>query len=554
MSGMGINTKQKYWWYNKTSEEFMGRGYFHNNSSIEDRVEAISKAVGEYYPEVQEKVKSYIELGYYILPSPVWSNFGTNRGSGISCFNTHIGDSVQSILKGTAEVGMLSKIGGGTSGYFGDIRPEGSSISTGGIADGPMAYIKLFSEVKNIMNQGSFRRGEFAAFLDIDHKDIMKFLDINRENSEIQRLPYGVCVSDDWIQSMKSGDRKKREVWAKVLENKGYTGFPYIFYTDNVNRGTVDVYKDLGLKIKSTNMCTEILLPSSETESFVCNLIGMNIEMFDYWKHTDAVRVALYLADAVLNDFIRKNKNNPLVERAVRFAENHRAIGIGASGYHSYLQENMIPFESIAARSLNNLIFKTIRDQAYQASREMFELYGASEMMSPYKRRHSCLLAIAPNTSSSMIMGQQSQSIEPFIANAYVRKTNKISILTKNPTLFKLLELRGKNTPEILESILKKGGSVQHLDFLTKEEKEVFKTMGEISQLEIITQASQRQVYIDQGQSLNLMISADSKLSEINDLYLQAHEMGIKTLYYQLTTNAAQDFKQNLLECTLCAG
>lgn len=532
----------------------MGRGYFHNNSSIEDRVDTIAKTVGKYYPEVEEKVKAYIELGYYVLPSPVWSNFGTNRGSGISCFNTHIGDSVSSILKAVSEVGMLSKIGGGTSGYFGEIRAEGSPVSTGGIADGPMPFIKLFNSVKTTISQGSFRRGEFAAFLDIEHPNIEDFLTINRENSEIQRLPYGVCISDAWLESMKSGDYKKRTIWAKVLENRGYTGFPYLMFTDNVNKNTADVYKDTGQKIKSTNMCTEILLPSTEEESFVCNLLGMNIELFDYWRYTDAVRVAVYIADAVLTDFIEKNDGNPLVQRAVDFAKRHRAIGIGASGYHSYLQENDIPFESVSARSLNTLIFKTIKEQAYAASEEMFSLYGASEMMTPYKRRHSCLIAIAPNTSSSMIMGQQSQSIEPFIGNIYVRKTNKVSLLLKNPKLERVLESLDKNTKEVWDSINQKGGSVQHLEFLTDHQKNVFKTMGEISQMEIITQAAQRQKFIDQGQSLNIMISADTKVSEINELYLQAHQLGIKTIYYQLTTNAAQDFKQNLLECVLCAG
>lgn len=545
---------KKYFWYNEVSEKFMGRGYFHDNSTIEERVDSISKLVGKYFPHVQEKVKEYIELGFYVLPSPVWSNVGTNRGSGISCFNTHIGDSIYSMMKGLAEVGMLSKIGGGTSGYFGSIRPEGDLISTGGRADGPMGALKLYNVVKNAINQGSFRRGEFAAFLDIDHKDIYEFFNINRENYEIQRLPYGVCVSDEWLDSMKKGDIEKRKLWARVLENRGYTGFPYIFFTDNVNNNTVDVYKDLKMKINSTNMCTEILLPSSEEESFVCNLIGMNLALFDQWKNTDAVKIALYIADAVLSDFIEKNINNKLVERAIKFAINHRAIGIGASGYHTYLQENMIPFESVAARAVNKLIFKTIRDRAYEASEEMFKLYGASEMMSPYGRRHSCLIAIAPNTSSSVIMGQHSQSIEPYISNYYLKKASKLSFMIKNPTLSKLLDKLNKNTDEVWKSISSKAGSVQHLDFLSNDEKDVFRTMEEISPMEIIIQASDRQHFIDQGQSLNLMIHPNTKTSEINQFYLEAHRLGIKTLYYQLTTNSAQEFRRNLMECNLCAG
>ena len=367
---------KKYFWYNEISEKFLERGYFHKHNSIEKRVEEIADTVGKYFPEVRDKVKDYIELGYYIIPSPVWSNFGTNRGSGISCFNTHIGDSMESIIKGAAEVGYLCKVGGGTSGYFGEIREEGAPISTGGIADGPMKYLELFDSMKKIVNQGAFRRGEFAAFLDIDHPDIEEFLKINREDSKFQRLPYGVCIDDKWIKSMKEGDIDKRSIWTKVLENRSYTGFPYIFFTDNVNNNTVDCYKDNNIKIKSTNMCSEILLASNEEESFVCNLMGMNLALYDHWKHTDAVRVAVYIADAVLQDFIEKNENIQLIERAVKFARKYRALGIGASGYHTYLQENGIPFESVTARILNKQIFKTIRDESYAASEEMFKKYA----------------------------------------------------------------------------------------------------------------------------------------------------------------------------------
>jgi ribonucleoside-diphosphate reductase alpha chain len=548
----------KYDWYTPLSEIFMGRGYFHNNETIQDRVESISKLVGDTFndDEIRAKAKEYIELGYYVIPSPVWSNVGTDRGAGISCFNTHFGDSIESIIRGNAEVGMLCKIGGGTSGYFGDIRPAGSVISTGGNTFGAVHFMQMPDVTKKVISQGNTRRGEFAGYLPIDHGDVKEFLKINSEGHKLQRFPFGVCVPTPWLMEMVAGDMDKRELWAMVLDSRNNTGFPYIFFSDNVNEGTVDVYKDKGMKIKSSNMCTEILLPSNDEESFVCDLIGMNLVKFDEWKDTDAVRIALYIADAVLTDFINRYKKTPFIERAVRFAERHRAIGIGASGYHSYLQSKMIPFEGQEAKWLSNKIFKTIKTQAYAASEEMAAKYGKPEVLADdkYKRRHTCLMAIAPNTSSSFIMGQQSQSIEPYVSNYYIKKAAKVKHAVKNPYLEALLIEKGKNTSDVWENILKKDGSVQHLDFLSDEEKLVFRTFMEISQMEVVIQAAQRQKYIDQGQSLNLMIHPSTPTRDVNALILKAHELGVKTLYYQLGQNAAQEFARDILSCESCAG
>jgi len=548
----------KYDWYTPLSEVFMGRGYFHNNSTIQDRVEAIARNVGDRFKdeEIYSKVKDYIERGFYVLPSPVWSNVGAGRGSGISCFNTHFGDSIESIIRGNAEVGMLCKIGGGTSGYFGEVRSAGSPISTGGTTFGSAHFLQMPSTTKNVISQGNTRRGEFAGYQDITHGDIVEWLRINGEGSPLQRLPYGICVTDEWLKEMKAGDAEKRNIWALVLDSRNRTGFPYIFFTDNVNNGTVDVYKDKGIKIKSSNMCTEILLPSTDEESFVCNLIGMNLVKYDEWKNTDAVRIALYIADAVLSDFIDLHRDTPFIERTVKFAERHRAIAIGASGYHSYLQSKMIPFESMEAKFENVKIFKSIQEQAYTASREMATKYGKPEMLADdkYDRRHTTLTAVAPNTSSSFIMGQQSQSIEPYVSNYYIKKSSNVKHAVRNPYLEVLLEERGKNTVEVWESILKKDGSVKHLDFLSEQEKLVFRTFIEISQMEIIIQASARAKYIDQGQSLNLMIHPSTPTKDVNALILKAHELGVKTLYYQLGQNAAQEFARDVLSCEGCAG
>lgn len=544
-------------WYTPLSEEFMGRGYFHDNATIEDRIDTISKLVGNTFKDedgLTEKVRNYIRKGYYVLPSPVWSNTGTNRGSGISCFNTHISDSIESIIRANAEVGMLSKIGGGTSGYFGDIRPAGSKIGSGGETYGAVHFMQMFDATKNVISQGNVRRGEFAAYLDVTHGDIKDFLRINGEGHKLQRFPFGVCVNDEWIEQMKAGDMDKREIWAMVIDSRNRTGFPYIFFTDNVNNNTVDVYKDLGLKIKSSNLCSEILLPSNDEESFVCDLIGMNLVKFDEWKDTDAVKIALYIADAVLEEFITSYSDTPFIERAIKFAKRHRAIGIGASGYHSYLQSKMIAFESLEAKMINNIIFKTIQEQAWAASKEMAVKYGEPEILKGYGRRHATLTAVAPNTSSSFIMGQQSQSIEPYTSNYYIKKTAKVKHAVKNPYLKELLIKKGEDKISTWESIIQRSGSVQHLPFLDEHEKLVFRTFMEISQMEIIIQAAARQKYIDQSQSLNLMIHPNTPTKDINTLLLKAHEMGVKTLYYQLGQNAAQEFARDILFCESCAG
>lgn len=545
----------KFDWYNDTSKEFLDRGYL-NNKSIYERIDDISNTVYHVFNdlEIKDKVKEYIELGYYVLPSPVWANVGTNKAAGISCFNSYIEDSIKSILHTAAEVGMLCKIGGGTSAYFGSIRPAGSNISVGGTTYGAVHFMKIFDVIKNTISQGSTRRGEFAAYLDISHGDIEEFLRINQEGHPLQRFPFGVCVSDEWLNSMKNGDAQKRKIWASVLEARCKTGFPYIMFSDTVNNNTVDVYKDKGMRIYSSNMCSEILLPTNNEETFVCDLIGMNLTKYDEWKNTDAVRIATYIADAVLEEFIQLYEKEDLIKRSINFAKRHRALGIGASGYHSLLQSKMIAFESMEAKFLNLEMFKHIQTNAWKASKELAERYGAPELLRDYGRRNTTLTAIAPNTSSSMIMGQHSQSIEPYTANYYIKKSAKKKLSVKNPYLEKVLDDKNHNTMDIWESILIKGGSIQHLPFLSEQEKKIFRTFGEISQKEILIQASQRQQYVDQGQSLNLMIHPSTSIKDINKLMLEAHEMGIKTLYYQLNTNAAQEFIRDILACDNCAG
>jgi ribonucleoside-diphosphate reductase alpha chain len=356
------------------------------------------------------------------------------------------------------------------------------------------------------------------------------------------------------MESMINGDQEKREVWAKLIKSRSETGLPYVFFTDNVNKQAPKVYKDKGLKINSSNLCSEIMLSSTPDESFVCCLSSMNLLHYDEWKNTDAVEVMAYFLDSVLDEFIEKASKIPFMERAVRFSENQRAIGIGATGWHSLLQAKGIPFESLEAKWLNTEIFENMNNASLEASKKAAKEIGEPPLLEGYGERWTTRHAIAPNTSSAFILGQVSQSIEPFKSNYYVKDLAKFKHSVRNRDLEKVLEKHNNNTEETWESVLKNNGSVQHLTFLTQEEKDTFRTFGEISAKETVIQAAQRQKFIDQGQSLNLMIPPKTSAKEINQLLIFAWESGIKTLYYQHSTNAAQAFYRKLNECTNCEG
>ena len=552
-------------WLNEHSKNFLSRGYLTEGVTPEERVRFIADKAEEILniDGFADKFYGYMEKGYYSMSSPIWSNFGISKGLPISCFGSHLTDNMGGILYTQAEVGMMSKFGGGTSGYFGDLRPRGAEITNNGQSSGAVHFMKLFETIIDVVSQGSTRRGRFAPYLPIDHPDIEEFLKIGTEGDPIQELTHGVTVSDKWMNEMIAGDTEKRALWAKVIQRRVEIGYPYIFFTDTVNNQTVDVYKDKKLPIRHSNLCSEIALPSNEEWSFVCNLSSMNILYYDEWKDTDAVETMVFFLDAVMTDFITKLENLrdsddkedqmafSFMERSYNFAKANRALGLGALGWHSYLQSKMIPFESLEATKLNAKIFKLIQTKAHAASKELAKLYGEPEILKGYGRRNTTLTAIAPTTSSAFILGQVSQSIEPIWSNNYVKDVAKTKVTIKNPYLEKILEEKGKNTREVWTDIRNHDGSVQHLDFLSDHEKEVFKTFSEIDQYSILDQASIRQQFIDQSQSLNIMINPEVSAKEINQLYLFAWENGIKSLYYQHSTNAAQQFSKDKL-CSVC--
>ena len=552
-------------WLNENSRNFLNSGYLTEGVTPEQRIKNIADRAEEILgiDGFAKKFYNYMSKGYYSLSSPVWANFGTNKGLPISCFGSHISDNMSSIMFTQAEVGMMSKFGGGTSGYFGELRHRGAPITNNGTSSGSVHFMKLFESIIDVVSQGSTRRGQFSPYLPIDHPDIDEFLEIGTEGNPIQKLTHGVTVSDEWLRSMIDGDEEKRAIWAKVLQRRVEIGYPYIFFEDTVNNETVDVYKDKGLRINHSNLCSEIALPNNSEWSFVCNLSSMNLLHYDEWKDTDAVETMIYFLDAVMTEFIEKleamrdssekekRQAFEFMERAYNFAKANRALGLGALGWHSYLQSKMIPFESLEASKLNAWIFRDIQDKALKASKELAELYGEPEILKGYGRRNTTLTAIAPTTSSAFILGQVSQSIEPIWSNNYVKDVAKTKVTIRNPYLREVLKKYGRDDRETWNSIRNHDGSVQHLDFLSEHEKEVFKTFSEINQYVIIDQAAIRQQYIDQSQSLNIMVNPKMSAKEINELHLFAWRNGVKTLYYQHSTNAAQQFSKDKI-CIMC--
>lgn len=549
----------RYWWLNEESQQVLNRGYLLKGETAEGAIDRVVNAAAKklYKPEYAPIFKEIIEKGWMSLSSPIWSNLGTERGLPISCFNVHIPDDLKDISFKLGEVIMQTKNGGGTSGYFGELRGRGAAITDNGKSSGSVSFMQLFDTTMNVVAQGSVRRGAFSPYLDIDHPDIKEFLQIKDIGHPIQNLFPAVCVPDYWMQEMIDGDVSKREIWAKVLESRQKKGLPYIFFTDNVNRNKPEIYKALDLKINASNLCSEIALPSTKEESFVCCLASMNLELYDEWKDTEAVNYAIYFLDAVMSEFIEKTKEDPYLRPAHNFAKRHRALGLGVMGWHSYLQRNMIPFESMQAKQLTSIIFSKIKVEADLASHQLAAIYEPAPIFNEvptvtFKMRNTTVLAIAPTTSSSSILGQVSPGIEPFSSNYFKAGLAKGNFIRKNKYLKKLLEEYGIDTEDTWRSIMLQGGSVQHLEELSPGHKEVFKTFKELSQKEIIIQASIRQKYIDQAQSLNINIPAGISVKEVNTLIIEAWKLGIKTLYYQRSQSVAKELLTNIVSCTSC--
>lgn len=543
-------------WLTEESALFLTRGYLLEGVSPIQRIRQIADTAEQrlQQPGFADKFYHYMARGYYSLASPIWSNYGLTRGLPISCFGSYVPDSVEGIMDTLAEIGVMSKVGGGTSAYFGAVRHRGAPIRDNGTSNGSKSFLKTFESVIDVVAQGTARRGMMAGYIDIAHPDAEEWLNIHTEGDDIQLMYYGLCVSRQWLNEMKAGDADKRALWAKVIDRRSSTGIPYLFFTDNANEGKPDVYKDNDSTIYASNLCTEIMLPSKEDESFVCCLSSMNLLHYEEWKETDAVETLVMFLDTVMEEFIDKSGDFPHLRRARKFAQRHRALGMGVLGWHSYLISQQIPYESYQAMQKNAEIFKLMKERAYNASKSLAERFGEPEVLVGYGRRNTTLMSVAPTKSSSFILGSVSPSIEPLKSNYYVKDLAKVKTTYKNPFLEAIAKERGFDTPQFWQSVLVNNGSVQHCSDLTDQEKEVFKTFNEISPQSVIQQAAQRQAFIDQGQSLNIAVHPDTSAREINALYLMAEELGIKSLYYQFSESAAQKFNRELQSCKTCEG
>jgi ribonucleoside-diphosphate reductase alpha chain len=513
-------------------------GYLLDQETPKQMYRRVAKAAASYYKKekYEDKFFNMIWNNWLCIASPIAANMGNSRGLPISCNSIHVADNLDNIFMKNHEFAMLSKNGAGIGIFLGDLRKRGTSIKGNGKAEGVIPWIKIFDTSTIVVSQGNTRRGASAVYLPIDHGDIEEFLNIRRPTGDINRrclnVNHGVCISDEWMKALIAGDTNNRKIWSELLKNRVETGEPYIFFTDNVNKNNPECYVKNNLTVKTSNICSEITLHTDPDHTFVCCLSSLNLVRYDEWKDTDTVQLTVKFLDAVLQEYIDKTENMPGFEAARRSAIKGRAIGIGVLGWHTLLQEKGLPFDSFETMQLNAEIFRNIKQKAEEETANLAKELGEPEWCKGFNRRNSHCLAIAPTVSNSTISGGYSAGIEPWAANVFSQKSAKGTFIRKNKTLEKLLETKGKNTPETWQSINEQSGSVQHLSFLSKEEKEVYLTAREINQHTIIKLAVQRQKWIDQAQSVNLFFASNASPKYIHEVHLAAWKEGLKTLYY----------------------
>jgi ribonucleoside-diphosphate reductase alpha chain len=545
---MSEETLQVPEWLSEEGLATLSRGYLYQGETPRGMHTRLASHASKVLsrPDIEEDLFEIFWRGWLGPATPVASNFGTNRGLPISCYSVHVDDSVNSIFSHLKEVAQLSKNGGGVGIYLGDVRPAGSPISSGGKSTGVVPWAQQYDLASRVVSQGGVRRGSFAVYLPIDHPDVPELLQAKDHSKGDPRRfidsNVALTVTDEWIESMLAGDEKKQELFGEVLKTRLISGSPYLVFIDNVNRQNPECYKQRGLEVKTSNLCSEITLHTDDDHTFVCVLSSLNLAKYDEWRDwrgTSSLSVpelAIYFLDAVVEDFIHKASRIPSMGRAVRFAKKSRALGLGTMGLHLLYQRHGLPFASKGARDLNIEVHKFIKDEATKASRSLAKKFGEPEWCAGSGLRHTHLLAIAPTRTNSVISGAFSQGIEPVDANYFVAKQAKGTFVRKNPELESLFCKKGVESG-VWDSILEARGSVQHLDCLTNEEKQVFKTAREIDQFEIVKQAADRTPFICQAQSLNLFVHPEIDAEELVKLHLSAWKNGVKSLYYLRSTS-----------------
>ena len=508
--------------------------------------------------EHAQRLYDYASKLWFMFSTPVLSNGGTKRGLPISCFLNYVDDSREGITDHYTENAFLSSVGGGVGGCWSGVRSVGSKTSNGSESTGVIPFMKVVDAEMLAFSQGVTRRGSYAAYLDISHPEIEEFLDVRKPtggdiNRKSVNLHHGVVISDEFMTIIENATKiegyddswdlidphsgkvtktvSAKTLWVKLIQNRVETGEPYIMFGDTVDEATPEFQKKLGLKVHQSNLCSEITLPTDKDRTAVCCLSSVNLEEYDEWKHNDQfIPDLIRMLDNVLEYFI--NYAPEQLSRAKFSASQERSLGLGAMGFHAYLQRHNIPFESAMATGRNKMMFSRIKSEAERATRQLAEERGACPDGKDYGVRNAHLLAIAPNASSSIICGNTSPSIEPYRANAFTQKTKTGSSLLKNEYLENILQDLGEDTDEVWKSIVTNNGSVQHLDFLDDWTKDVFKTAVEIDQRWIIEMAADRQEHICQSQSLNVFFPANVSKQELHATHMMAWKRGVKTLYY----------------------
>ncbi len=553
-------------WMNEVSLATISNGYLLPDENPKKAYKRVADAVAKRLdrPDLANKFYKYMWKGWLNLASPVLSNTGTDKGLPISCFGIDTPDSIRGIGLTNAELMRLTSLGGGVGIGLGRVRGRGVKIGNGetGQSEGIVPWAKIYDSTIIATNQGSVRRGAASVNLDINHLDIKEFLQIRRPKGDPNRqclnLHQCVSIDDKFMQRLEHRDPEAMELWVEILKSRVETGEPYLMFKDNVNNANPQAYVKNNLDVTMTNICSEIALHTDEEHSFVCCLSSLNLTKYEEWKDTDLVETAIYFLDGVLEEFLIKTNGKESMIRSHRSAKKGRALGLGVLGWHSFLQQKGIPFISIAATSWTNRIFSQIKTQAEAASRKLAEEYGEPVWCKGTGMRNTHLIAVAPTVSNSTISGGVSAGIEPIPANVYTFNSSKGTFIRKNPILENYLEDRGHNTEEVWQQILKDRGSIANLpeEVMPVEDKEVFLTFAEINQLGLVEQASVRQKYIDQAQSLNLAFDPGDSPKFINLVHQTAWKLGLKTLYYLRTDSVIRgDIGSRTSEsCLSCDG
>ena len=550
------------WGDTEVYKKTIAGGYLLGSESPKDAYERVCNTVAKRLdkPELTKTFFEYIWNGWLCLASPVLSNTGTDRGLPISCFGIDVADSIIDIGEKNLEMMLLAKHGGGVGIGINQIRPAGAKIKGNGTSDGVVPFCKIYDSTILATNQGSVRRGAASVNINIEHPDFEEWIEIREPKGDVNRqslnLHQCAVVGDKFMRRLEQGDGEARKRWGKLLQKRKATGEPYVLFKGNTNKNNPAAYKQNALKVHMTNICSEITLHTDENHSFICCLSSLNLAKYDEWKNTNIIHDAIWFLDGVLEEFIQKAKYRKGFENSVRSAEKGRALGLGVLGWHTYLQERGLPFEGLLAQYETRKIFSQIKIESERASMALAETYGEPLWCVGTGFRNTHLRAIAPTVSNSKLSGNVSPGIEPWAANIFTEQSAKGTFIRKNPTLEKILEKQKLNTKEIWDKILADGGSVQDIEGLSEDTKEVFKTFKELNQLELVRQAGIRQQYIDQSVSLNLAFPSEATPKWINKVHMDAWHKGIKTLYYMRTESVLRgDIAKDAMEdCVACDG